>query len=973
MMRKIFILTLLFVILPCFLCAETRVDGKKVESFKRITTDTIRGNTGINFDPDKDGTNELNMTSTGYLHLGADDLLSSLFIHDAGYIDLYDDSDDFTVRIGPVANGTTTLGITGSIDASGDLSGATIGGITEANLVDKSAAETISGIWEFGRYTSFGFENDTAAVAPYIRFNRAKSGPADVVDGSYLGDLRFYGYGSGVYQMGAMIISAVDGSPGADETDMPSSLLFQTAPDDSVTPVTRMKIGSSGAIDVLGGALNIGVADTTDAILNLYGDNADTGPTVLFYNSVNEDGTEEYWKMEPQGTNFWFGAVSDPDQFIFSNAGNFTASGNVAGATYGSDASISNAELLTIDNGATTEIPVGGGAGSAMVWTTATGTGAPVRAGSPTFTTQITSPSVIGSSADNGDLTLTGTSSATKTTSNIALQSGGGNVQIGTTTEAGTSGQRVIVIGGTATDPTTSPADVFQLWTKDFNGAASYRLYGRTEEGNSQPIALLTESQIAYGVAWNETTDSYTRLGRTTGHKVGATLPVGMLPIQEAMKRCLLADAGTVNYFLDPNNSAYKVNGSTASTLTGADGQVMVRIPKFWYRYNYIAPVHYWEISPVALSDFTAHEAFYKDGAWVDFRYIGAYEGVLQDVSIDANSVSEYVDGMYQPTIAVVFETDDDSITATALMAPFTYLSVGQKITVSGTVSNDATLTVASLVSDTVITVSENLTDETDASCIITTEKDTTATTGDKLSSVSGKRPINYLTRANFRTIAANRGSGWRQMDYDLVSAIQLLFLTEYASFYSQNMIGVGITNVADWTACNNSNPIVRTGNSNTIGNATGNTAGSTTCAAEVADYMSYRGIENWYGHMWKWVDGFNINGNIPYITNNTTDWADDTATNYTRPTDVLGTSITMHNADGYAASLKQISRGFLPASVGASSSTKLTDYYYQSTGWRMARLGGGASNSEPSGGFFWSLANDSTYASQGISGRLVY
>jgi hypothetical protein len=36
--------------------------------------------------------------------------------------------------------------------------------------------------------------------------------------------------------------------------------------------------------------------------------------------------------------------------------------------------------LLTLDNGATTEILVGGGAGSAPVWTTATGTGAPVRA-----------------------------------------------------------------------------------------------------------------------------------------------------------------------------------------------------------------------------------------------------------------------------------------------------------------------------------------------------------------------------------------------------------------------------------------------------------------------------------------------------------------------------------------------------------------------------------------------------------------
>ena len=68
--------------------------------------------------------------------------------------------------------------------------------------------------------------------------------------------------------------------------------------------------------------------------------------------------------------------------------------GNISSATYGSDKSITDAELLTLDNGALTEILVGGGAGSAPVWTTATGTGAPVRAGSPTFTTKITTPEI---------------------------------------------------------------------------------------------------------------------------------------------------------------------------------------------------------------------------------------------------------------------------------------------------------------------------------------------------------------------------------------------------------------------------------------------------------------------------------------------------------------------------------------------------------------------------------------------------
>lgn len=57
----------------------------------------------------------------------------------------------------------------------------------------------------------------------------------------------------------------------------------------------------------------------------------------------------------------------------------------------------------TLAAGATTEILVGGGASALPVWTTATGTGAPVRAGSPTFTTSALSPAFISTAADPAD------------------------------------------------------------------------------------------------------------------------------------------------------------------------------------------------------------------------------------------------------------------------------------------------------------------------------------------------------------------------------------------------------------------------------------------------------------------------------------------------------------------------------------------------------------------------------------------
>src|SRR3990170_2696273 len=55
---------------------------------------------------------------------------------------------------------------------------------------------------------------------------------------------------------------------------------------------------------------------------------------------------------------------------------------------------------------------------------------------SPTFTTQITTPIVYGSAAADGDITIEGTSHATKTTSYVILQPTSGNVGIGTTLPA---------------------------------------------------------------------------------------------------------------------------------------------------------------------------------------------------------------------------------------------------------------------------------------------------------------------------------------------------------------------------------------------------------------------------------------------------------------------------------------------------------------------------------------------------------
>jgi len=513
------------------------------------------------------------------------------------------------------------------------------------------------------------------------------------------------------------------------------------------------------------------------------------------------------------------------------------------------------------------------------------------------------------------------------------------------------------------------------------------------------------------GLYWNEVTDTYVTVGDL------------LVPLYSNIKRCILADNGTVVYYLDgynregvsPSvtgtcdaNAAKKltdtgvftgpasdyvghyahdtaddvyslitakddndtlslqddifVSGDTFEICTGvfdgSDGQVMVRYPAFYYQHWYGNNWHGWLISKEKHAGFGLHHAFQKNGANVTARYMGAYEGVLYDTS-----KGKYVNGLYLPFNAsykMSFNGTTETISSDTLTHPFTNLEAGvDTIVISGTTSNNLTCGITA-VTDTTITVNCDLTNEASVACTIQTQRDWS---NDVLGSVAGKAPINYGTRAQFRTIAANRGTGWRQQDYDLVSAVQLLYLVEYGSWYSQAEIGAGLTDWSGsaWHAWNNVNPIERTGLSN--GSATGSVSNGD---GVKGSYMSYRWIENIYGHLWKFVDGININNHVPYVCNDDTHFADDTTTNYTS----LG--VTLTDVDGWQKTLAQIARGFLPAGVGGSSSTYITDYYDSDTGWQVVRLGNCANNGS-SGGIACLFSGSSSTKISHFASRLAY
>ena len=102
--------------------------------------------------------------------------------------------------------------------------------------------------------------------------------------------------------------------------------------------------------------------------------------------------------------------------------------------------------------------------------------------------------------------------------------------------------------------------------------------YGEYASAVAQYPDQTPEERYAYGVRHDRTSESPSleRIGNLDLH---ATLPV-----QSKMRRCLLLDNGNVNYYLDPDDSTKKADG-TAADLTGVDGQFMVEIPEHWRKY----------------------------------------------------------------------------------------------------------------------------------------------------------------------------------------------------------------------------------------------------------------------------------------------------------------------------------------------------------------------------------------------------
>ncbi|WP_195985391.1 hypothetical protein [Clostridium sp. D33t1_170424_F3] len=225
--------------------------------------------------------------------------------------------------------------------------------------------------------------------------------------------------------------------------------------------------------------------------------------------------------------------------------------------------------------------------------------------------------------------------------------------------------------------------------------------------------------------------------------------------------------------------------------------------------------------------------------------------------------------------------------------------------------------------------------------------------------SVSGNSSVVSITRATARTGCKGRGNGYYLYDFATYWTIALLYLIEVADWNSQNVIGEGYTDSSNSAQIN-------TGGADGVSGHTGRASGNATNAKNA---VKYRHMENLWGNIWSWCDGANFNDALCYVCTNPAQYADDTATNYTK------LSYSKATADGYQKAL-----GFDPnvpwaqicTDATGADGTYISDYYYRSTGWRVLPLGGSWHYTRSAGLFYLDSGRTSSSTSTYVGCRLL-
>lgn len=134
---------------------------------------------------------------------------------------------------------------------------------------------------------------------------------------------------------------------------------------------------------------------------------------------------------------------------------------------------------------------------------------------------------------------------------------------------------------------------------------------------------------------------------------------------------------------------------------------------------------------------------------------------------------------------------------------------------------------------------------------------------------------------------------------------------------------------------------------------------------------MTYRGIENVFSNMWTAIDGLNIKDYVAYICDDPSQYASD---KFAAPYKAIGytnleTTSVYPSKLGYDENNPEVA---LPTEANGSSGTGTCDYYWCAEGNRIAFVGGNFGGGAGDGFFCWYLSNGSGNSSWYCGARLL-
>lgn len=220
--------------------------------------------------------------------------------------------------------------------------------------------------------------------------------------------------------------------------------------------------------------------------------------------------------------------------------------------------------------------------------------------------------------------------------------------------------------------------------------------------------------------------------------------------------------------------------------------------------------------------------------------------------------------------------------------------------------------------------------------------------------SAPGTTPKVNTNLAGFRTGITAIDNNHYQYDIHTYSALQLLYIVEWANLNTQATIGAGITSGGTDLAI---------GETDTLAYHTGRVNGT----ASNVSAVQYRWVENLWGNVWNWIDGILIQNGLVYICNDKAKYASSITNDYE------STGLYTPTNNGWCKTNQDYNNSYLiPLTTGSSDSTYTCDFYYYDSGLHSLAVGGAYGDSSFAGLFLWRCSFSPNDARTYIGGRAM-